>query len=1117
MHRAIPAVSALVLLIVCLLSVPSFVDWNEYRPEFSAQIANATGRAVKIDGEVTLAILPYPTMSVAHVHIANIFGGSSDDFITVSQIDVRLALAPLLRGLLRFQSIEIVRPVLFLEIFPDGTNNWTFREPEKSNTSETVQGLQSDTTKSSEQALPDLRLDALDITDGSITYLNAVTGAKQAIDNITAHVKAMSLSGPYEIVADVDVFGSNLDVDLTAGKILADRGTPVVLSIRSDEGRTTAKFSGLLSALGSNPGIRGKAVIEGSNVASIIDAFALQVVQTEIQDAAIINTGFVLEADMVLDPHNLTAEDMSLRLGNMEVVGNGGILFAKVPEINLELSTRRIDLDSLLSGWNRLAPDETRSERAGTVTGFAFSQLKSFGRAAVAQTFNQLDFSFPREIVGNFQVRAEVIAYKGRLLREAKVAGALSNGDLTLTDISVMLPASTPVKAFGSVYTKDRTPFFDINFEMSTRNLRALLEWVEIRIDRKTVPMQRLNNMSVAFKMQGTFQHMYFENINFLIDTIDIEGTGRLDLTDHYELTANLSSTFVNLDSYFPFLKEYGARGPGILEDDHSQREAVDSIWGEPLEVMSYFNQFKGKWDLEVDELVAGGFITKNVQFDAFFEDGQLEIRRVGFSDLAGTRVMFSGSILDLGKKPEIKELSYTVVVGEPGRFYRTLTWQLPSVIEDLNQFDLTGTVNGSLDNLSFKNKLVSDELTVETSGRVENLFRDPQYSLDTKIRAVRYSDFVKLIGFPKSQTFGALDPLSIDFSAAGNSSSWIFRDTRIEIGQNIVTGHGDMVLVSNRPTINMDIQALSLDIDQLFPVDMAARFIQRGRQVEQSGEQTSSVLSSRWSERLMNSSFLRDYDSIVRVNGERLIIGDLRLEDFQMNISIEDGLVQIPDLIGQLYGGPITAAVTANVRPGVSIKGMVNIKDADLATMSHATASEIVSRGILNLSVSFEAEGSSELQLINTLSGEGFMSAEGINIDGMTQGEAVHSVFTPIQALSRITGLLGGPVKEGVIDLSSKFSVKDGVAKLFESKIKSNLYSGEFSGSVDLPRWLIDVSGQLRLETNVLTSFMSSRLQLPSLVPVSVSGPLDMPDIKIQTGTVDPSDMGHIPSIIDN
>jgi len=1109
MHRAIAAVAAVALLIVFLLSVPSFVDWNEYRSEFSAQIANATGRAVKIDGDVTLAILPYPTMSVSNVHIANIFGGSNDDFITVSQIDVRLALAPLLRGQFRFQSIEIVRPVLFLESFKDGTNNWTFREQPGSDASKAEKSSQSDTMRSTGNALPDLRLDALDITNGSITYLNAVTGVKQAVDNITAHVKAMSLSGPYQIVADVNVFGTNLNLALTAGRILDDHGTPVTLNLKSDEGRTTARFSGLLSTRGSNPGIRGKAVIEGNNLASIADVFALQVVPTEIQDAAVVNTGFVVEADMTVGPHSLTAEDMSLRLGNMEVVGKGSIKFLEVPEINLELSTRRIDLDSLLSGWNRLVPDKIRYDRRGKNRGFAFSHLLPFGRVAVAQTSNQLDFAFLREIGGNFQVRAEVIAYKGRLLRDAKVVGSLTNGDLKLSDISVLLPASTPVKAFGFVYTKDRTPFFDINFEMSTRNLRSLLEWVEIRIDSETVPTERLNNMSVAVEMQGTLQQMYFKNISFVVDTIDIEGTGRLDVTDYYELTANLRSTFVNLDSYLPFLREYALRGPAKIEDSQSRMEAISSIWGEAPEVMTSVNHFNAKWELEVDELIAGGFIIKNVQFDAFLEDDQIEIRRAGFSDLAGTRAMISGSILNFGEKPEIKELSYTLVVSEPGRFYRTLTWQLPSLFEDFNQFELTGTITGYLDNLSFNNKLVSEELTAEVSGSVENLFEDPQYVVDAKLHAVHYSDFADLIGFSRSLESGSLDSLSIDLSAAGSSTSLVFRDTKIEVGQNIVTGHGGIEFISNRPTMNVDIQALSLDVSQLFPADTAERFIQRGRQAKKSGDQASALPSSRWSKTQMNLSFLRDYDFMLRVNGERLLISDLRLEDFQMNISIQDGLVQISDLIGQLYGGPITAALTANIRPDISIEGIVNVRDADLAIMSHALAGQPVSSGIVNLSVSFAAEGSSELQLINTLSGEGFMSANGINVDGMPESKAMYAFFAPIQALSRISGLLGGQVKEGAIDLSMKFSVKDGVAKLVESEIESNVYSGEFRGYIDIPRWLIDLSGQLRLETNILTSFMGGRLQLPPLVPVSISGPLDMPNIRIKTGISGPSDTG--------
>ena len=60
-----------VLIIVVALVAPFFVDLNNYKPQIEAQAKAATGRDLKIEGPISLSLLPLPSVSVSGVKFGN--------------------------------------------------------------------------------------------------------------------------------------------------------------------------------------------------------------------------------------------------------------------------------------------------------------------------------------------------------------------------------------------------------------------------------------------------------------------------------------------------------------------------------------------------------------------------------------------------------------------------------------------------------------------------------------------------------------------------------------------------------------------------------------------------------------------------------------------------------------------------------------------------------------------------------------------------------------------------------------------------------------------------------------------------------------------------------------
>src|SRR5215470_3503087 len=189
MKRVLIGIGTLLVLVVIAIPVaPSFIDWNRYKAEIAAKVREQTGRDIAIDGDISLAVLWTPTLSVTKVRFANIEGGSAPDMATLESLDVRLAFAPLdwINGNFQVERIELVRPTIVLERLADGRANWQFERPAEG----------GGATTGGSGGGPAIRLDDIRIANGTLIYRDAKSGSEQKIESLNAELGATSLRGP---------------------------------------------------------------------------------------------------------------------------------------------------------------------------------------------------------------------------------------------------------------------------------------------------------------------------------------------------------------------------------------------------------------------------------------------------------------------------------------------------------------------------------------------------------------------------------------------------------------------------------------------------------------------------------------------------------------------------------------------------------------------------------------------------------------------------------------------------------------------------------------------------------------------------------------------------------
>ncbi len=99
------------LLFVVLLVAPSLIDWTPHRARLAALASRVTGLEIRLDGSVSLHLLPQPAFRVERLSIA---GGVPID-LRVGAVEMVMDWRALMRGRLVARTIRLIRPTVRIE------------------------------------------------------------------------------------------------------------------------------------------------------------------------------------------------------------------------------------------------------------------------------------------------------------------------------------------------------------------------------------------------------------------------------------------------------------------------------------------------------------------------------------------------------------------------------------------------------------------------------------------------------------------------------------------------------------------------------------------------------------------------------------------------------------------------------------------------------------------------------------------------------------------------------------------------------------------------------------------------------------------------------------------
>lgn len=448
MNRILLIVGGLLVgLLAALFIVPVFVDWNRYRGSFEEEATRLLGRDVRVSGKVNLRLLPTPYIRFEKVRIADTQSGTGEPLFKAEDFTVWLAVGPLFSGALEANEIELKKPVLTLVLDEQGSGNWS----------------DLGAVKSSATFLPSsVALNAVRITDGTITVLAPGAIERARVVHINGEVSAASLQGPFKVAAAFSTHGAMREIRASTAAPEADGSIRFKGTVRGIES------GGSYTLDGRARDILGQLKVDGEFTAKVplprpvVDAAAPAV-------PAGTETGVVdIKSAFKADTEAIEFSDIALAFeqsGRPQLAsGTARMAWRLRNDLDLTLTSKWLDLDRI-SGEDATGRPLAVLARLARNLG---SQLPNDGRNSIRLELDQATLG--GEVVS---------AVSATLERSGPV--------LNLKSLQAALPGNSRIEASGILTPEAGAALFEGATVLRGASLSRMMAWAARGVDGNTL------------------------------------------------------------------------------------------------------------------------------------------------------------------------------------------------------------------------------------------------------------------------------------------------------------------------------------------------------------------------------------------------------------------------------------------------------------------------------------------------------------------------------------------------------------------------------------------------------------------------------------------------------
>lgn len=524
MNNILLAIAALIVVVLtALIAIPPLIDWNDYRGVFEEEVSRVFGRDVRVRGDVSLRILPQPFLSFEEVQIAEEPGVTGEPFLRADGFMIRLAVPPLLRGIIEAKNVVVQRPRVRLRIDENGRGSWQ----------------ELNFTQSSLGFVPnDVALRAVDIVDGEVTVEGPSRDILWRLSNVSGELTSAALKGPFKFIGRLKWRGESNDLRVSTGTF-EDNGEPVPAKVvvRSSDGFSSLTVDGLVTQRAEQvPELTGEVTAQ-TTLTSLDDR------PGGSQTGPLPGNRIEARAKLRLDAQRFALDEIVVSFdqsGRPQLLTGGASAdFSTSPTLNLDLSSRWLDLDRL-SG-----------ERADA------SPLLLARALAKRVTDLQPDLFARTEV----QLRIDQATLAGSAVGNVAVEASTADGELELRQLSALLPGSAQLNLDGKFRPATQAPAteaagpsrqmqFDGHLLISGNNAARFASWLGRNADEAQVV--RAVDFFLRSEVESQPTYAALKNAIIRVGTARYSGDLGYRWDEVRRLTLALTGDEVDLSSLFP-------------------------------------------------------------------------------------------------------------------------------------------------------------------------------------------------------------------------------------------------------------------------------------------------------------------------------------------------------------------------------------------------------------------------------------------------------------------------------------------------------------------------------------------------------------------------------------
>ena len=1072
--------SLVVLLFAAAIVGPSFVDWNKYKGQIVSQVQNATGLEVKINGDLSLSVLPSPRVKIEDLIVVSPKKIKFENLLSMKSAEVSVALLPLLQKQIQVSSVTLVEPNIQIEIMEDGTPSWTTDKIAKVKeiSDVTPSDLKANVGSTSSKALESIALDQLEIKGGKLSFVDHATGAQHNAQDVNLNLSASSLKGPLKGEGAAVYGGKKITLTLETGRLpQGDEALEVKASVTLPDADASVSFDGV-AAIKQPYDVQGQTSINLKSPDKLASMFGAGL----SFDQAVTLNGL-----LSADENKIQYNDLKLSLGTF--VGNGSFTIDGLKNKNPLMvkgkikSTSVLDVDALMQKGNKAKSQTVNDDLKDASKG----QSKPTQKFFVPQTLT-LPMSINADIqfdVGGVKLQGQKI--KGAFLDLKKDGTAIKANFKALElpgqgkiegNANISYASSSTSPKSGQVTYADPNVTYAVKGQVG--QLAGFLKAFAPDADTSAVTkLYQTAQFDLNGKVSGNA--ISLKDSTLKLDQMVVGLGGRYEPVmsgKRAKAIIDISAGDVDFDK---ILQANGGKKTAANDNNKSQKksaeEAVKPLQGFELPLDLTFDVSLQKARINQADL-------KGLRLTGDLIGNNLQLKNASVNDFAGAVINLKGQVANLSDLSGL-DLSLYTKASDVQKLAQALKVDTSKLPKELKALEANVSGKGSVKSLGFDAKIKSMGGQLDAAGNATNLLGTPSFNnLSVGLNHPNLVKAIQIVSPDFKGQAGLQQAINLRTQASVNGKKINLSNMAVKLGKSDFNGNLKIDASSAVTSVRGNIQAGKIALDDLLGAKASSKKSSGGS----SSGGSPSKSSERWSKSSIDLAWMSAVDVDVALSASSLTYGAWNLTRPSVPLKIGNGQMSVNGMTAGVFGGQMNLTTEVKANP-VTLNLSSDMKDIDLEKLVKALSgsSKLKSSGTVSFDVDVKSAGGSAHALINALNGTANLDGANVTLEGFDLAKLARGLAVEEKLATSVTSLLDGATSGG----QTKFDTVKGEYKITKGtvNISSMVMDGaaaviNSTGYADLPKWFINIDNEITLK------------EVTDLKPINVKikGPIDNP-----------------------